>query len=551
MAKEADPSGGLQLRGRAETAVPFTGAAITTAVASISRVSTSLGLYQTLNAYRLTAKLGQGQFGKVILGERMLDADLSSGASSAGSGAADPIASPTTVAVKCINRVNKRQMFYHGMRADGKPRQDDVTSRKIANEVLVMVLCRPGGRVHPHVVNLLEVVDDPTCSKMFMVLEYCRYGELRWWPPGKATVHLRDELAIRLSKVAKIAADVLLGLDFIHGVRVIHRDIKPSNLLLDASGKVKIGDFGVSVQVTTAPIASSEASSDVAQLFRTVGTPAFFPPELCQFINFEYDLHQPDERLADEAKRNLPTKNLCPSDTPVDVGARIDTWATGVLLYALFFHTLPFNGDNEFQLFKSIANDGLRWYNEPEGAKSADSDTLAHYAEFKLFLAGVLTKDTKTRATVAKLMRHPFVMRQFGRPSDRQAFLGFNDAFLPNREAPRAPSPTPVRRRRRFMEWGRKTEPDWSKGMRDRPAIVPPIMSPVTRSYSLLTLLGDESAEVVEPRQVADLGFIPPTLSSPSWSAPPLPFTDQGKLTSSTGSMNLAQILKQGEEPPK
>ena len=38
---------------------------------------------------------------------------------------------------------------------------------------------------------------------------------------------------------------MLLGIDFLHSMRVIHRDLKPQNILITKSGRIKIADFGL------------------------------------------------------------------------------------------------------------------------------------------------------------------------------------------------------------------------------------------------------------------------------------------------------------------
>ncbi|MSP61681.1 MAG: hypothetical protein EXR72_15370 [Myxococcales bacterium] len=71
-------------------------------------------------------------------------------------------------------------------------------------------------------------------------------------------------------EVASILAQAGAGLQAAHDAGVVHRDIKPSNLILDASGRVKLVDFGIA-RLENTPMLTSPSS--------LLGTPTYMAPE--------------------------------------------------------------------------------------------------------------------------------------------------------------------------------------------------------------------------------------------------------------------------------
>lgn len=244
---------------------------------------------------------------------------------------------------------------------------------------------------HPNVVRLDSVIDDLKYDKILLVLEYCEGGEIDW----KNYNHYNEKKKGGLT-LNKVLRDVVNGLEYLHEFKgIIHRDLKPSNLLIHHN-TIKISDFGVSL------ILENNANDD-RELGKTVGTPAFFAPELCQFVN----------------------NRLSMLDTKSNIDKRIDIWSLGVILYCMMFHELPFNGKNEFGLFKSIVNSPLKI---PRVKQFSEFDRK----EFELLvdlIQHLLVKDPNKRYTIMDIKDHGFTTFDLNL-SDSLQFKRLNDDII-------------------------------------------------------------------------------------------------------------------------
>lgn len=87
---------------------------------------------------------------------------------------------------------------------------------------------------------------------------------------------LHDRLAgdgrVEAKVALQIALDVLDALGATHSEGIIHRDIKPANIFIEASGDVKVLDYGIAAM----PDADNETLTQAGTI---LGTPKYMPPE--------------------------------------------------------------------------------------------------------------------------------------------------------------------------------------------------------------------------------------------------------------------------------
>ncbi len=127
---------------------------------------------------------------------------------------------------------------------------------------------------HPGAVRVLD--DDTTDDgAVFLVMELLE-GE------GVDTRWERAGHRLPVDHVCAIAQQLLSVLAAAHAQHVIHRDIKPENLFVTTGGIVKVLDFGI------ARLRERESSA-LTGTGRTMGTPAYMPPEQARGRRDEVD----------------------------------------------------------------------------------------------------------------------------------------------------------------------------------------------------------------------------------------------------------------------
>ena len=113
---------------------------------------------------------------------------------------------------------------------------------------------------HPNIVTLFDFESDDYYA--YLVMEYV---------DGLSLAELLQRVeggVLTYDEVAHVLVSVSEALAFAHDNGVLHLDIKPSNILIDRSGTVKVGDFGMAALTSAAGYGGARG-----------GTVGYMPPE--------------------------------------------------------------------------------------------------------------------------------------------------------------------------------------------------------------------------------------------------------------------------------
>ncbi|KAI4562160.1 hypothetical protein MJT46_011122, partial [Ovis ammon polii x Ovis aries] len=175
---------------------------------------------------------------------------------------------------------------------------DDVECTMVEKRVLSLAW------EHPFLTHMFCTFQ--TKENLFFVMEYLNGGDLMY--------HIQSCHKFDLCRATFYAAEIILGLQFLHSKGIVYRDLKLDNILLDKDGHIKIADFGM----------CKENMLGDARTNTFCGTPDYIAPEILLGQKYNHS---------------------------------VDWWSFGVLLYEMLVGQSPFHGQDEEELFHSIRMD--------------------------------------------------------------------------------------------------------------------------------------------------------------------------------------------------
>ncbi|XP_076649638.1 phosphoinositide-dependent kinase 1 isoform X2 [Halictus rubicundus] len=166
-------------------------------------------------------------------------------------------------------------------------------------------------------------------ERLYFVLSYAKNGELLPY------INKVGSFDIECTKF--YSAEILRGLEYLHGLGIIHRDLKPENILLDEKMHVLITDFG---------------SAKILKDPDTVLTHSAADGQQQQQLEQQQQQHYRRERRGSF----VGTAHYVSPELLTDKTASraSDLWALGCIVYQMVAGLPPFRSRSEYMIFQKI-----------------------------------------------------------------------------------------------------------------------------------------------------------------------------------------------------
>ncbi|KAJ2489007.1 serine/threonine-protein kinase dbf2 [Coemansia sp. RSA 2050] len=267
---------------------------------------------------------------------------------------------------------------------------------------------------------------------LYLAMEFVPGGDIR-------SLLIQNDL-FRHQVAQFYIAEMITAVAALHSFGYFHRDLKPENFLVDATGHVKLTDFGLSHghlsrgtldimrktldrvkdqdvihrssserRSLSKQMAASRLDHRTARAFSIVGSPDYMAPEIL-YTSLAADRQHSDQRRPATSDRSSRCSSGGASNDPLadahlGYDFRVDYWSLGCILYEFYASYSPFTGPTADDVWRNV----YHWeevLHRPDFASKEADDNLTPEA-WDLIAALVSHRDIRL-CSLQEAARHSY-----------------------------------------------------------------------------------------------------------------------------------------------
>ncbi|XP_047310102.1 serine/threonine-protein kinase OXI1-like [Impatiens glandulifera] len=280
-------------------------------------------------------------------------------------------------------------------KAVSRSKNDDYVFKRICIEREILSRLH-----HPLLPTLRGVVE--TEQIIGYAIDYC---------PGRDLHSLRKKQTENMfsdDSIRFYAAELVLALEYLHGLGIVYRDLKPENILIQENGHLMLVDFDLSTKlsppkspqnlpITTKPDPSKEEKKNKRLLcLPRCWNSGVLPTEETLCSNSVSSEHSSGSTTAAKSNSFVGTEEYIPPEIIQGNGHEfaVDWWCLGIVLHEMLYGFTPFKGSNRKETFHRILN--------------KSPDLVGEQTPLRNLIRKLLEKEPSKRITGEEIKGHDF-----------------------------------------------------------------------------------------------------------------------------------------------
>ncbi|XP_042504533.1 serine/threonine-protein kinase OXI1-like [Macadamia integrifolia] len=242
-----------------------------------------------------------------------------------------------------------------------------------------------------------------------LAMDYCPGGDLNSLRKRQTEKMFSDDI------IRFYGAELVLALEYLHGIGIVYRDLKPENVMIQENGHLMLVDFDLSTKLSAKSpkphqiLRFNSETISKSESVKLKRSPSFFhcfgsgispmDSDYCSTESRDMAIQSPDSVSSCETEKSNSFVGTEEYVSPEMVQGNghdftVDSWCLGVVLYEMLYGRTPFRGANRKETFFRVLVKSPELVGEPTALRD--------------LIGKLLEKDPAKRISIEEVKGHDF-----------------------------------------------------------------------------------------------------------------------------------------------